>query len=377
MRVAHICEQFITGGIESLVSDLTRSLKSHAVESHLLFLYDDDRSGNSDRSGFHSAPHPLNMCKTTRVDPGGLLRLRRSLLQLRPNILHCHGYYAALACLLLRPIGIRIPILYTVHAGFFRGLQRSDHLIRWVLGQCEQIVAVSEQTAVNVEHFANGSVHPRVVVNGVNLARISIASCQTRIQSRQAFGATPDQLVLVMVAELNKPKDHLTLFQAFARVVSGITDPLLWLVGDGPDRKALERLAKELGIDDHVRFWGRRNDVDKLLSAADVFVLASHSEGLPISVLEACCVGIPVVATDVGGLAHLRCMGLNVLLVPEEDVEALQDALLRMADSTQRKSHSERLTERARQLLSIEGTAKEYLGLYGAIQIEARKGVAA
>jgi glycosyltransferase involved in cell wall biosynthesis len=176
-----------------------------------------------------------------------------------------------------------------------------------------------------------------------------------------------------MVAALNKQKDHPTLFRAFSRAIPGMSDPVLWLVGDGPDRQRLERLAKELGIEGRVRFWGRRNDVDQLLSAVDVFVLASHNEGLPISVVEACCTGIPVVATDVGGLAHLRHLGLEILLTPEEDVGALQDALLRLADPAQRKSLSERLAEHARQLLSIERTAKEYLGLYAAIHLEARK----
>jgi glycosyltransferase involved in cell wall biosynthesis len=126
VRVAHICERFITGGIESLVCDLTESLKNHGVESHVLFLYGDNRSAEADRNGLNSAPLALNMYARTRIDPGGLLRLRKALLQLRPNVLHCHGYYAALACLLLRAAGIKIPILYTVHAGVFRGLQRSD-----------------------------------------------------------------------------------------------------------------------------------------------------------------------------------------------------------------------------------------------------------
>jgi glycosyltransferase involved in cell wall biosynthesis len=211
----------------------------------------------------------------------------------------------------------------------------------------------------------------------VNLGRVPVVNYQVRIQSRRALGATPDQLVLVMVAALNKQKDHPTLFRAFSRAIPGMNDPVLWLVGDGPDRQTLERLAKELGIEGRVRFWGRRNDVGQLLSAADVFILASHTEGLPMSVVEACCTGIPIVATDVGGLAHLRHLGLEVLLTPEEDVGALQDALLRLADPAQRKFLSERLAERAPQLLSIELTAKEYLGLYGAIQLGTRKRAAA
>jgi glycosyltransferase involved in cell wall biosynthesis len=312
-----------------------------------------------------------------RIDLTGMVRLRRVLLRLKPDILHCHGYYAALASLLLRLTGIRIPILYTVHAGMYRGSQRSDHLIQWVMRRCDQVTTVSHQTAASVRDFSNGTVHPIVVHNGVNLTRISVADNSARMQSRRTFGVEPDRLILMMVAALNKPKDHPTLFRAFAQALPKLGDVELWLVGDGLERRTLEKLSNDLGIAGRVRFWGKRNDVGNLLLATDVFVLASHSEGLPISVVEACCAGIPVVATDVGGLAHLRRLGLEILLTPIKDVGALRDSLLHFADPSHRNSLSERIAERARQLFSIERTAKEYLRLYVAIQLEARKEAAA
>jgi len=364
VRVAHICECFITGGIESLVCDLSAALQKREVENHVLFLYGDDQHKDSDLSGLQSGPVPLGLHQTMRIDLAGIVRLRRVLLRLKPDILHCHGYYAGLACLLLRPTGIRIPILYTVHAGICRGFQRSDRLIQWVMRRCDQVTAVSDQTAASVRDFSNGAVHPMVVHNGVNLKRISVADNSARIQSRRTFGVEPNRLILTMVAALNKPKDHPTLFRAFAEALPKLGNVELWLVGDGVDRRNLEKLSNELGIASRVHFWGKRNDVGNLLLATDVFVLASHSEGLPISVVEACCAGIPVVATDVGALAELRRLGLSILLVPTEDVEALQRGLLRLAEPSERLNLACRLAEHARQLFSIERTAREYLALY-------------
>jgi glycosyltransferase involved in cell wall biosynthesis len=105
--------------------------------------------------------------------------------------------------------------------------------------------------------------------------------------------------VITMVARFAPVKDHPTLLRAFANLHPG---PCLRLVGDGPLRQDCERLAHELGIGDRVEFLGDRDDIPRLLASSDVFVLASKYEMLPLSVLEAMRAGLPVIASDVGGM---------------------------------------------------------------------------
>lgn len=361
MRVAHICEDWLTGGIESLVLDLCAAMRSRGMESVILFLYGEDSVRNMSLSG---PALPIGMRKKLRIDPIGLLRLRRALSRWRPDCLHCHGYYAALAALILRSTSLRVPILYTIHTDIHRGLQRSDFLIQWVAQSCDRVVAVSHYTASAVQAFTGGLVRPQVILNGVGLNRLELNGGFRRESKRRALDIHEKSLLLITVAALNRPKDHPTLFHAFSQFLRSFDDALLLVAGEGSDRTELERLVRRLGIHDRVTFLGRRTDVPELLAASDIFVLSTGTEGLPISVIEACCMGMPVVATDVGGLADLRRLGLRVLLTKSGDVGSLRDALLSLLDRQRRQLLGRELQQQARALFDIGRTAEQYRAAY-------------
>jgi glycosyltransferase involved in cell wall biosynthesis len=260
-----------------------------------------------------------------------------------------------------------IPVLYTVHAHTDRGLQRSDFLIRWVAQACDRVVAVSHHTAAGVETFTGGLVQPQVILNGIDLKRLELGRGFRPQSKRKALGINEDELVLITVAALNKHKDHRTLFHAFAEVLPSFGDARLLVVGDGRDRAELQELVSRLGIRNRVMFLGCRSDVPELLAAADIFVLSTHTEGFPISVIEACCIGIPVVATEVGGLADLRRVDLGVLLIERENVGSLRDALLSLLDPQRRQVMRRQLHQQAPLLFDIGRTAGEYREVYEAL----------
>ena len=133
----------------------------------------------------------------------------------------------------------------------------------------------------------------------------------------------------VMVAGLDPVKGHDTLLRALA--LGAPPELLVLIVGDGALGPVLPGMAAELGLgDDHVRFLGRRNDVDRLLDAADFFVLPSRQEGFPIAVLEAMAHGVPVIATPVGGVPELITHGRDGLLVAPDRPRKLNAAILRL-----------------------------------------------
>lgn len=130
---------------------------------------------------------------------------------------------------------------------------------------------------------------------------------------------------LVMVARFSPQKDHELLLRSLA----GLQD-LSWtldLLGDGPLLPRMKALARELGLENRVRFWGRRLDVATVLAEAQVFVLTSRWEGLPLTILEAMRAGLPVVASDVGGVREAVVDGLTGFLVPRGDVSHLRERL--------------------------------------------------
>ena len=121
------------------------------------------------------------------------------------------------------------------------------------------------------------------------------------------------------------------VIRGFARMAASSPGALLVLAGDGPERPRLESLARELGVADSVRFMGVRSDMESVLPAFDLFALCSHSEGFSNAILEAMGMGLPVVATRVGGNIEMVEDGVSGYLVPPGDDPALGERLLALA----------------------------------------------
>jgi glycosyltransferase involved in cell wall biosynthesis len=138
--------------------------------------------------------------------------------------------------------------------------------------------------------------------------------------------------VVTTVANLRAEKGLEVLLAAAARVVRDRPGTVFQLVGNGTMRERLEAQARELGLGDAVRFLGHREDVPEVLHGSDLFVLPSRSEAFPNGVVEGMAAGLPVVASDVGGIPELIEHERNGLLVPVGDDQALAAALLRLID---------------------------------------------
>jgi glycosyltransferase involved in cell wall biosynthesis len=138
---------------------------------------------------------------------------------------------------------------------------------------------------------------------------------------------------MIMVARFNEQKDQATLLKAFAQL--NVPNVRLDLVGSGPSLDRCKQLAYTLGISENVSFLGDRTDVPELLAKAQIFILSTHYEGLPISILEAMRAGLPVIATDVNGIPEEVIHGETGLLVTSGSVESLASALNAVITSPQ------------------------------------------
>ena len=139
----------------------------------------------------------------------------------------------------------------------------------------------------------------------------------------------------------------------------------LVLVGDGPDRAAIEGLVAELGLQGRVHFLGVRRDVPVVLRAADIFTLPSLSEGASITLMEAMAAGLPSVATGVGGMPEIMRDGIDGLLVPRQDPAKLADAFRTLAsDEALRARMGAAARARAEAEYRLDQTVARYLALY-------------
>jgi len=174
--------------------------------------------------------------------------------------------------------------------------------------------------------------------------------------------------VVGMIARLTAAKDHMNLFDAFLRVREAHAVARLLLVGDGELRADLERAVHQRRLSHTVVFAGRRDDVADVLSALDVFVLSSATEGLAVTLLEAMAAGLPVVATRVGGNPEVVVDGDTGRLVPPRDPIALAAAIGEMLSDRARATRmGERGAERARGRFGIDAMVNGYLALYDAL----------
>ena len=155
------------------------------------------------------------------------------------------------------------------------------------------------------------------------------------------------------------------MLDAFRLVLDKFAKARLIIVGDGPARKDLERHAESLKLAGHVIFLGERNDVPDILSAFDVFLLTSLSEGLPISILEAMAAGRAVVSTKVGAIPEVILDGETGLLVPVGNANVMAGALKRILDDkTVMTKMGEAGRKRVKELFSLEHMVKEYESTY-------------
>lgn len=231
------------------------------------------------------------------------------------------------------PLGCRLGIAAAKLAGI-RCIAATSHLyyplrkVRWArVKQFMQAAAIDRYIAVSGElsrRLRDDLGVPgrklRVVHNGIPVPR-SVPKIDDELRGSLLQGA--NRPIVLTAARLHEQKGHEHLLEAAVHVPRA----LFVLAGDGPERERLEARARDIGIEDRVRFLGLRDDVGALLAACDLFVLPSLYEGLPLSVLEAMAVARPVIATSVGGTAEAVIDGENGLVVPPADPAALAAAI--------------------------------------------------
>lgn len=183
-----------------------------------------------------------------------------------------------------------------------------------------------------VRDSMGGRARERAVVlrHGIDVGGVRAARAD-RAAVRHELGVAPDAFVAGTVANFRPQKDYPNLLRAVRELADRAVDVHLVAVGQGPDEAAITALRDELGLGDRVVLTGFRDDAVRVMAACDAFVLASQWEGLPVAIMEALALGLPIVATRVGGMAEALHDGDDALLVPARDHIALADALQRVA----------------------------------------------
>jgi glycosyltransferase involved in cell wall biosynthesis len=352
MRIAHVVDSMEIGGAETLVSQMCRLQREQGHDPRVYAIAALGPLGERMRADGFAVEANLGQHL-----PDAARGFYRTFKESRPEVVHLHNptptVYAAIAA---RMAGV--PSIVSTRHSLVGPPRRLIVELKYAVAAtcCDWAVGICDATVNNMKSIH--SVAPKKIVriyNGVApMARVA-----------KEHWPQKDGFTLVYVGRLEPVKNHKLLLTAFRAALRSMPDLRLWIVGDGSERKALEGLAKELGIDSQITFWGQQLDVAQFFSAADTFIMSSSSEGLPMSLLQAFSLGLPAIVTDVGGMAEVVRVAQAGFTVPLTDPDGMAAAIIRMAaGDAERQRFSANARDSFQSRFTLQTMVDAYMNLY-------------
>lgn len=372
MRICFLSTSMGMGGADSQLLSAAQELRSRGHEVAIVSMTPLGPMGLEARS--LGIPTESLEMRRGFPDPRGLVRLARLVRRWRPDVVHSHMVHANLMARVLRLIAPVPALVSTIH-NIDEGGRLRMAAYRLTNALVDRMTIVSEAAA---DRFVREGIVPkeilRVVPNGVDTGQIRNLTPGARQALRRSLGLDRE-FVWIAVGRFEIAKDYPTMLRAFRRLHQEQPHAVLLLVGRGSLQTETETLARELGLEDVVKFVGVRNDVLQIMGAADAYVMSSAWEGMPMVLLEAAVAGLPIVATAVGGNREVVVEGESGFLVPPRDDESLGSAMLRLSGlpEAERRSMGLRGREHIRTHYGLGRVADQWEELYR--EVLARKGL--
>lgn len=315
------------GGAEYVLLQLSEELRRRG---HVVYPFGPDDRSDWLANRFRALGFEPQLVRQDRpIDPGCARRMAEQFRQLRIDVVHSHEFtmavYGALAA---RWSGRRHVITFHGSQTMTRALRRRI-AIRWAMRQSAATTAVSGETQRQlVEDLGVPPEAITVIRNGIPFRG------GDRARIRQEFGLREDEILVLAVGNLEKRKGHRILLEALRQVTAEWPDaPWRLLIAGGRggvEQEPIEAFLREHGMERRVQVVLRREDVPDLQAAADLFVMPSLWEGLPLALLEAMLAGKPIIASATSGIPEAIETGREGLLTPPGDSAALAGALSRL-----------------------------------------------
>ena len=350
LRVCHLSLTLCTGGLERLLVDFARFHNPEQFELEFVALGDIGAPAEDiQKLGCPVIPFPL----TAPGKMGRIRQLKQFFIQKNYDLLHTHNAYPHFYGTLAGRLAGIPAIMQTRHGRRFG--ESFNERLQFALASrlADRVVPVSDDTGNRCREV--GWLSQRKVTriwNGIDVDRF-------------AFSGPAAQMQAITVSRLSPEKDLATMLKAVKLVTETIPEFQLMIVGDGPERDKLEQITAALHLESHVRFLGERNDVPELLTQAGFYVSSSLTEGISLTLLEAMSVGLPIVATSVGGNPEIVQEPDTGLLVPSANAALLSDAICQMCSQPQKwLAMGQAARERVEQHFNVRSMIKDYENLY-------------
>lgn len=367
-RIVFLLDQLNLAGAQKRAFNLARSLDPSRFEVQIIAL----NAGGPLQSEIEAAGIDLRILsfheETKRLrNLVEIWRLARILRELSPSIVHTFFYwssvYGTIACRLAS-----VPILITSRTGLYSSQPKGpifrliEHIINPLATSVLTISRAVKHDTIHDEGIPEHKVE--LIYNGVEIGPIS--KLEDREGFRRSLGISPDDSVVVMVANFSAYKRHDTLLEAARAVLRERPDTKFLMVGrESAHLDLLKQMTREFGIDDAVCWTGVRSDIPDILGISDIGVLCSETEALGNAILEYMDAGLPVIGTRVGGIPEIVNDGETGWLIAVGDAQALGHHLLELlADPDRARQMGAAGGERVRTTFGLEKMVRGYARIY-------------
>jgi glycosyltransferase involved in cell wall biosynthesis len=379
MKVLFFIPSLDGGGAEKVMVQILRSVNSERIKPVLVLLFSYENSPYREY-----LPEGIKIIVVQRKSDSALDKIRqyagflRAVFNERPHVIISmltHSNIIAISAGLI----FRTKVIISEHIALGEAIKTEDggrilwfptkQLVRIFYRFADKIVAVSEGIKTNlVEEFNISSYKIEVLYNPIDLNRIS-ELCKISVEHIFFKERAP---VILSVGRLVPQKGFDILLIAFRDIIKKM-DARLIILGEGPEKESLSRLVNDLAITEKVSFLGFQKNPYKFMSRADIFVLPSRYEGLPMVILEAMACDTPVVATDCkSGPREILQNGRYGVLVPTEDIDALSTAILELLRDKALRASFSRLAKQRVKDFAVEKIVSKYEELFYKSVLSAR-----
>lgn len=353
-RIIQIIPDFEFGGAEIMVENLAVTLKKYGFEVIIVTLYDKKTTITKRLENNDIYIYYLN--KKKGLDIKIIYELYRLFSKEKPYVVHSHLY--AMKYVTPAAIFARIPIrIHTIHSLANKEVSETQRKIHnFFYRYCHVLpvsIAPEVKKSVREEYNLSEEQMP-MIYNGIDL-RKCIPKTSYTLNSH---------INIIHIGSFKKAKNHDGIIESFKMIHNKEPNTVLTLIGAGEMEETIRKKVSEYGLTDCVEFVGTKSDVFTYLNEADIFVLPSLWEGMPITLIEAMGTGLPIVATKVGGIPSMIEDNVSGILVGVDNKE-IADAVLRLVYDANLRKRLGITARKKSEKFSSEKMAKEYIDLYG------------
>ncbi|MFB5945700.1 N-acetyl-alpha-D-glucosaminyl L-malate synthase BshA [Albibacterium profundi] len=354
MKIGIVCYPTF-GGSGVVATELGKALAAHGHEVHFITYNQPARLDFFSANLFY---HEVSISKYPLFDfPPYELALSSKLVDVvrfeNLDLLHVHyaiphASAAFMAKQILKTYGIDIPVITTLHGTDITLVGKDpsyNPVVTFSINQSDGVTAVSENLKKDTLAHFNISKDIKVIPNFIDLSRFSL---KPRDHFKRAI-APEEERIIIHTSNFRKVKRTADVIRIFKKINEKIPSKLL-MVGDGPERANNERICRELEICHDVRFLGKQDAIEEILSVSDLFLMPSESESFGLAALEAMACKVPVIATNVGGLPELVTQGESGFMSDLGDIDDMaKNAMYILEDSKRLEDFKEKALQRAKE----------------------------